>query len=134
MAAFPVADVPDDSSALRRISEDWYVPDGRGGRRVSSAAFQLKDGTISVGLECVILALGLTSVVMISKHPSYGLAAVHIGVVRGDLGLGVRHDPTPEEPWHGGIHGKITKSCRNQLAVAATGGLVVRPPAASQPG
>ncbi len=90
-------------------------------------AFQLKAGGISVGLECILVAMRLPFDVMVASHPSYGLAAVRIRMVREDLGLEVSHDPTEAEPWHGGIHGKITRACRNKLAVAATSGLTIEP-------
>lgn len=119
--------IPDESSALRRINPDWYVDDGKGGRRISSMAFQLKAGGISVGLECILFAMRLPLDVMVASYPSYGLAALGIRMVREDLGLEVRHDPTDAEPWHGGIHGRITGACRNKLAMAATTGLTIEP-------
>jgi hypothetical protein len=119
-------ELPADSRAFRRIAPAWYVTDGSGYRRVSSQAFQDKDGAVSVGLECIMAELRLPPDRCLQGHAGYGLTGLGLGFI-GGLGLETRHEPTTAEAWHGGIHGKKTGGIRSKLAKAATEGLIVLP-------
>lgn len=109
------AGVPSDTFLYRRIRPEWYVADGTGGHRASSAAFQDLRGSLSVALGVVLECHNRPPEDVVANFPGYGLYRLSVGFVRG-LGLGVIRDPTEDEPWHGSVCGKKTKSIKTQLS------------------
>lgn len=110
--------MPSDSFLYRRVSSEWYVEDGTGGRRASTAAFQDLRGSLSVALSVILEHHDRTPADLIAEFPGYGVYRLSVRFVR-SLGLGVISDPTEEEPWHGSVHGKKTGGVKRQLS---TGG------------
>ncbi len=100
------------------------MDDGAGGRRVSSAAFSDKEGSLSVALSVLLERHNKEPKDVVARFPGYGLYELNAGFIR-SLGLGIVPDPTDEEPWHGAVHGKKTKAIKVKLATG--GALVVRP-------
>ncbi len=110
--------IPPSTVVYRRISPEWYGPPGEETKRVTSAAFQDKQGSLSVALEVVLLELELTPDVVLANHPGYGLVSLSVGLLR-QLNLGVIKEPTEAEPWHGCVYGKKTGSVRSRLSKEA---------------
>jgi hypothetical protein len=126
----PNDDPPDDDSIggderlVRRISPLWAVPDGAGGTRVASAAFQdLTDDSGTTALSVHRLSLldsqGLTPVDLLADFDGYGLVAFKAAEAR-QLGLGVVPAELPDEGpagmAHAHVHGKKTKPIKSALA------------------
>ena len=120
----------DDADPLwRRIHPKWYVPDGRGGRRLSSAAFENSpDGSgMSVTLGREAEAEGGSPQAAVERFPGYGLASLVARRCR-ELDQTLQRDPTEEDPHHALVNGKKTKRIQRELAKAAS--LLVDPAAA----
>jgi hypothetical protein len=115
--------VPSGSYLYRRIHPDWYVSVGED-FRVSSQAFQDKEGSMSVALGVILDERGLKPEDVLEAFENYGLLRFSVAFIR-SLHLGVIHSPTPAEPWHGEVYGKKTGGVRNKLV--ANGQWVRRP-------
>ena len=109
---------------LRRIPPQWRVPDGEGGLRPASGAFQdVRDETgtkaLSVYIETVLRLSGLTPEDVIDGMPGYGLVAFTAERAR-ELGLGVvtapRDDQGPIGVAHAHVFGKKTGAIQGALA------------------
>ena len=114
--------ISDDANLWRRIHPDWVVTDeNRGGVRPSSAAFDdSDDGTpLSVVIEEAVLASGRDAAKILENYAGYSLAAFTAGAARAN-GQGVARTPTPEEPAHGSVFGKKTKSVKRRLSHASS--------------
>lgn len=120
---------------LRRISARWMVPDGAGGRRVSSQAFQdlvADDGTkaMSAYLESRLHELGLDQQDTLSGFLGYGLIAFSVGAAR-TCGLGVVRRPLTTDGARGEAHvhvlGKKSSSRQNALIKACNVRVVPTP-------
>jgi len=107
--------VPNGSSVYRRIAADWWIDDGEGGRRVSSQAFQDKDGYMSVAVGAVLDEMELGPEAALNGHEGYGLARLDVSFLRLTVHLGLTCLPTESEPWHGGVWGKKTSGVKNRL-------------------
>jgi len=111
-----------DSDPLwRRIHPSWLVDDGKGGRRLSTAAFENSpDGTgtsVTLGRDAQIA--GVTPRKILERFPERRLASVAAGVCRANKQILVR-DPEPEDPHHALIDGEKPKSVRRALSNAAS--------------
>lgn len=91
-------------------------------------AFQDMRGSLSVGLEVVLIELGLSPDAVLADHPGLGLVSLPVSFLR-SLHLGVVKEPTEAEPWHGAVYGKKTGGVRNKLSQTA---LIVRAPSGEQ--
>ena len=111
--------VPADTVVYRRISPDWWVDDGSGGRRISSQAFQDHPAYMSVAIGLALTELEQPTDVVLDGFDGYGLARLEVSFLRRDLHLGVTREPTEVEPWHGGVWGRKSSGIRNKLANAA---------------
>jgi hypothetical protein len=108
-----ILEIADDDTLYRRLAPNGHhtKPDGS----VSSNAYKLNgrpDPAISVDLarlsspeESAARAL----------RPGYGIGAITARSAK-DLGLVVRHDPTPENPSHSIIEGNKSKENCTKLA------------------
>ncbi len=104
----------------RRIHPSWYVPDLEAGeRKVTSQAYQ--NGKTAEGLPANHMSVTLAdrqdapkspAEAVSGKYDGYGLVQFSIASARA-LGQGVSHTPTPDEPAHGSVTGKKTKSVMN---------------------
>ena len=113
--------ISDSEGLWRRIHPIWAVPDKTLGKvRVSSAAFDdSADGSpLSVLIERLVKESGRTVDDVMDSYDGYFLASINSGDAR-QLGLGIEHTPTTEEPAHGSVHGKKTKSVKSKLAKRA---------------
>lgn len=126
------AGVPDSSFVLRRITPEWYVPDGQGGHKASSQAFQDLHGAMSVGLSVVLDEMELPHSTPVEAFPGYGLLRFSAAFIR-ELQQGIVRSASEAEPWHGDVHGKKTGSVRNRLSKAGTD-WVRRPHGPDMPG
>lgn len=113
--------IPDAAELWRLVPPNWQVPDGMGGLRPSSAAFQdSKDGTpMSVFLADQVRASGRGLKDVLSTFPGYMIASFSAGFAR-TLGLSIARDPTPQEPAHAVVVGKKTKWVRNQFVLKSS--------------
>lgn len=125
-------DPPDDPAIadgcllLRRISPSFIVPDGAGGRRVSSAAFQAQTGPYGDGVSVYVRdwleTRGLDDSAVLIGHPDHGLAILEVTYVR-SIGLGVVGRPDPDDGLRGEAHAEVvgtnSKSTQRKLAKAS---------------
>jgi hypothetical protein len=77
--------IANDWRLFRRISPEWLVPDGAGGNRVSSQAFQnhpTNPLAFSVHIERVLQDLGLPYETIIAGHSGYSVVAITAALVR----------------------------------------------------
>jgi len=130
-------ELPDDRSIgdevllWRRIPPLWYVSDGQGGRRLSSAAFQNyrdSDGRVhsafSVCISCDAEEEGADPHGYIASHPGHGVAAFSAGLAR-SLEQRVARVPLEGELAHGHVIGNKPKSVQKALRRGAT--LLIEP-------
>lgn len=105
----------------RRIPSNHIVPDGNGGRRISSAAFQdHPNGTpMSVVLGDEVLAAKRDPTEVIAGHEGFGLASVTAGLAR-LLNQGIARRPLPSEPAHAEVFGDKPRSVSRKFAKAAS--------------
>ena len=111
----------DDWRLLRRINRAWIVPDGQGGTRVTSQAFQnlsRDPPALSVHLENVLQERGLQIVSVLDGMPTHSLVAIYAGVVRAHSQV-VQRAPEDAEPAHAHVVGDKSKSAKSRLAEAA---------------
>lgn len=122
----------DDPSILdadplwRRIHHSWLVPDGAGGRRLSSAAFDnSSDGSgMSVTLAREAREAGVTPARELAPFPGLGLAELSAGVCRvHDQWL--EREPVEQNLFHALVNGAKPKRVQKALARAAQ--LVIEP-------
>jgi len=111
--------VPNGSRVYRRIPPVWWIPDDDGGKRLTSAAFQDKDGYLSIGVGQVLDELGLAVDDILIGFEGYGLAGLEVAWIR-NLHLGVTREPTEDEPWHGAIWGSKTGSVKRKMSEEAS--------------
>lgn len=130
----PMHEYADDPSILneealwRRIPPGWVVWDhNRGTARPSSQAFRDdSDGSpMSVFLAAVMQEIGRGPYDAIAGHTGYALAWMTAGLAR-RCEQGVARDPLPDEPAHGVVFGKKTRSARKTFAREAA--WVIPPP------
>lgn len=122
--------VPNGSYVYRRIVPEWWIPDGNGGRRLTSAAFIDLRGYVSIGIGKVLEEQGLGPEAAIADHEGYGLARLEVSWIRDSINLGITKEPTDREPWHGAIWGNKTKSIKSQLRAKAV--ILIEPELASE--
>jgi hypothetical protein len=114
------APVEDDTGLYHRIppSPDQIVPDeNRGCMRLSSAAFIGKE-EMSVVIEDTLRAMGREPVDILANYPGQYLVRLTAGFVRRYDQI-VRRSRTDEEPAHGDVIGRKTKSVARKFAEAA---------------
>lgn len=101
-------------------SPDHVVLDETGKWRLSSGAFRpTRDGLVSVDLEQLLVADGLSPILMYpAVDQAVAAACLTVGSIRLE-NLVVDHDPVPENWYHGSISGNFTKGIRRKLATAA---------------
>jgi hypothetical protein len=113
---FDDPNIPDEERLFRRIHLT-HIVEGDGGRsEVSSAAF--RNTELSVNLEAVMQAAGRQPKDALKDNPNDLLMSIAVGVCRGN-GQMVGPDPRPEEPAHGYVFGKKSKSIQRSLRDAA---------------
>ncbi|HVS09685.1 MAG TPA: hypothetical protein VMS76_07400, partial [Planctomycetota bacterium] len=98
-----------------------YVPDGHGGMRLSSAAFDnSSDGTgMSVTLGGEAEEAGITPERALARHPGFGLASFHAGACRQHR-QSIERNPTSEDPHHALVNGDKPKAVRRALSKVAS--------------
>lgn len=116
--------LPDDASIAdhvalwRRINPIWVIVDhNRGGRRLSSQAFQNYPNrdAFSVCISCDAEALGASPEDLIIGHSGYGVASFPTGLAR-QLEQAVVRAPLDSEIAHGHVVGKKPKSVMRAFA------------------
>jgi len=113
---FDDPNIPNEERLFRRIHLTHMV-EGAGGRSaVSSAAF--RDIELSVNLEAVMQAAGREPKDSLKDHPNDLLMSLAAGVCRQNRQI-VGPDPRPEEPAHGYVFGRKSKSIQRALRDAA---------------
>lgn len=120
--------ISNDDGVIRRISEQWVVPDKDGNRRVSSMAFRASSGPnggMSVDLEALIIANGVDPKGYVTSPRWTGSVIFTAGSLRAE-GFWVGYDPLDEElpdqpanPYHGEVWGSFPKSKQRRLAQIA---------------
>ena len=119
--------IREEERLLRRIPLVQIVrDDNRGSYRVSSAAFtNSSDGSgMSVSIETILQQCDLAVETVLRGYDGCGLVALTAGFVRMH-GQGVVKKPQPDDPSHGEVVGKKTRS--TQRAFARRAKWVVRP-------
>ena len=111
--------VADEESLWRRIYNNpkvnQYVPNGRGGYRVSSAAFHDTMNQLSVDI-----ASKTTPEKCIEGPPKGDALASLKAKIPKRLGYSVVEDPIPNNPAHALILGKIRRPDKRKLAASCT--------------
>jgi hypothetical protein len=110
-------DIHADHVAIRRISENFIVPDGSGGRRISSMAFRPSSGVnggMSVDLESFILESGQDPRAFVTTPLWRGSVCFQVGVLRGE-GLQVGYHPMDGNKFHGEVWGATKRSQQKRL-------------------
>jgi len=126
--------IENDWRLFRRISPQWLVPDGAGGRRVSTQAFQnhpTNPQAFSVHIERVLQQLGLPNESIIAGHSGYSVVAITAGLVRQHKQL-IQRAPETLDPAHAHVLGKKPGSVKKAFSEAAV--WVIPPPMAGEPG
>ncbi|MBZ5623017.1 MAG: hypothetical protein LAQ69_30450 [Acidobacteriia bacterium] len=113
---FDDPNIPDEERLFRRIHLTHIVEGDGGKSEVSSAAF--RDTELSVNLDAVMQAAGRKPWDSLKDHPNDLLMSLDAGVCR-RKGQIVGPDPKPEEPAHGYVFGKKSKSIQRALRDAA---------------
>jgi hypothetical protein len=113
---FDDPNIPDEERLFRRINLAHIVESDSGKSGVSSAAF--RDPELSVTLEGVMRAAGREPTDSLRAYPGDLLMSIAAGVCRRN-GQIVGPDPIPEEPAHGYVFGKKSKSIQRALRDAA---------------
>ena len=130
MAASLVDDgtIGNDWRLFRRISPEWLVSDGAGGRRVSSAAFQnypTNPLAFSVHIERVLQELGLPYDSLVAGHSGYSVVAITAELVRQHKQV-IQRAPDVTDPAHAHVLGSKPGSVKKAFAKAAV--WVIPPP------
>ena len=106
--------IADSEVLLRRLQPDWIVPGDRERMRISSAAFKHEE--LSVLFESLLKRQGRPVEDALRGHPNDSLCSITAGLAR-KLGQRVVHDTEPpNDPAHGLVLGKKTKSAANRFA------------------
>lgn len=117
-------EIHDGDHLIRHIMPNEMVPDGDGGKRLSSAAFsESTGGGMSVDIESWIIADGLPALHYING-PSKGAARLNVGALR-KLGLKVGWDPDHGHVHHGAVWGIKNQGSRRKIQNLAE--LILRP-------
>lgn len=120
--------IGNDWRLFRRVSPEWLVPDGAGGRRLSSAAFQnhpTNPLALSVHIERVLQDLGMPYDSLVAGHSGYSVVAITAGLVR-------QHNQTVQrvadvaDPAHAHVVGSKPGSVKKAFAKAAV--WIIPPP------
>jgi hypothetical protein len=117
--------IPHDERLFRRIHLTHLVESDGGKAEVSSAAFRKID--LSVNLEGVMTSAGRLPDDALRNHPDDLLMSVTAGICR-NHGQQVGPDPIPEEPAHGYVFGKKSRTTRRALRDAAKWVVPKEPP------
>lgn len=126
--------IENDWRLFRRISPQWVVPDGAGGSRLSSQAFQnhpTNPLAFSVHIERVLQQLGLPNESIIAGHSGYSVAAITAGLVRQHKQV-IQRAAETADPAHAHVLGDKPGSVKKAFAKAAV--WVIPPPATSDDG
>jgi hypothetical protein len=111
-------EIRSDDDVIRRISEQQLVFDEKiGGRRISSMAFNPSEGTnggLSVDLRRQIEEAGIDVRQYVSDQRWLGSVCFTAGALR-ENGFLVGYDPLPNNPHHGEIWGRFTRSSKKKL-------------------
>ncbi len=102
---------------IRRISEEHFVPDATGGRRISTMAFQASsDGNrgMSVDLEASILEAGVDAKTFVTTPRFLGSVWFFAGFLREEAFM-VGYDPLADNVHHGEVWGNFSRGRRNKL-------------------
>lgn len=119
--------VADDEVLLRRIAPGQVQWGEAGGPEISSAAF--RELELSVNIKSTMLRDGRAVKDSLRGHSGFGLAAFTARHAR-SLDQAVFPEPTPEEPAHGVVHGRKSRSIARKLRDGAAWiVLPARPPA-----
>ena len=111
---------------LRRLQPDWIVPGNHGRMRIASAAFKHEE--MSILFYSLLQGQGRSAQHALSGHPDNSLCSITAKLAR-DLGQGVVHDVGPmDDPAHGLVVGKKTKSIANCFAREAAWVIPSEPP------
>jgi hypothetical protein len=97
---------------IRRISEEQMVPDGKGGRRVSSMAFKKSSGPnggMSVDIEKLIVEADIRPKEYVTTPRWMGSVRFSAKTLR-DEGFMIGWDPKDHNPYHGEVWGSFTPS------------------------
>ena len=107
-----------DDGILRRVSEHFIVDDPKtGGRRLSTMAFEASNGPnagMSVDLQAQIEEAGLDPIQYVTTPQWVGSVRFTAAALRAEEFL-VGFDPIPENPHHGEVWGKFSKSKKKRL-------------------
>jgi hypothetical protein len=106
---------------IRRISEEHFVPDATGGRRISTMAFQASsDGNrgMSVDLEGSILEAGVDPKTFVTTPRFLGSVWFLAGFLREETFM-VGYDPVADNVHHGEVWGNFSKGRQKKLLNAA---------------
>lgn len=106
-------EIANDDKLYRKIRAEYIKND-----EVSSQAFYQRDEDLSVSIA------NLSNLEEQFPNPDFGLAEIEAGFVR-NLELEVCHDPTPEDPGHAIVCGRINKTKARKIARAA---MLIRKP------
>jgi len=120
--------IESDWRLFRRISPQWLVPDGAGGRRLSSAAFQnhpTNPLAFSVHIERVLQELGLPYDSLVAGHTGYSVVAITAGLVR-QHNQKIQRVADVTDPAHAHVLGAKPGSVKKAFAEAAV--WVIPPP------
>lgn len=108
------ASIVDSEVLLRRLHPNWIVPGDGDRMRISSAAF--KDEELSVQFESLLRRQGRPVEDALTGYPDYSLSSITARLAR-ELGQRVVYDiQPPNDPAHGLVLGKKTKSVANRFA------------------
>lgn len=105
--------ISDSENLLRRINPDYHiVPDGKGGMRLSTAAFSNSHGTDEMSVN---ISSKLTSPTdTLKSYPNFYLVSFTALTAR-ELHQGVIPDPSPQDSSHGEVCGNKTKSIQKKF-------------------
>jgi hypothetical protein len=112
----------DDDRLLRRVAPNQWVNEPDGTIRPSSAVF--KDPELSVNIDSMMTIQGRPPKEMLNAFPGYFLTSFAPGIVRqydkekNESHPIVRDTDAPNDPAHGLVLGKKTKSFANALVRA----------------
>jgi hypothetical protein len=99
---------------LRRLQPDWIVPGNQGRMRIASAAFKHEE--LSILFLTMLLVQHRAIDEVLSGHPNNSLCSITAGLAR-ELGQAVVYDAAPpNDPAHGLVAGKKTKSVANRFS------------------
>jgi hypothetical protein len=115
---FPPDDksIADDINLWRRVHPKHFVPDGHGGKRISSAAFtNSSDGSF---MSVVIGEEDVTAERVLGANFNQGLVTFTAGFAR-SMDQRVIRKPVDTEPLHGEVCGKKSKPIQNSFVTGS---------------